>query len=144
MNIRDSSISINIYLKWRILFSLPAIILSIAIFLVSDMSQPPCIDFSFDFTDKILHFFAYFGYGTCLIAFYIVNFQKWSKKSILIGIIIFGAIYGMSDEFHQYFVPGRECDFFDWLADFAGIVVSILFLKFIKRMILKIIERVDG
>ena len=35
---------------------------------------------------------------------------------ILIGVAIFGA----SDELHQYFVPGRSCDVYDWMADVAG------------------------
>ena len=29
-------------------------------------------------------------------------------------------LYGASDEFHQWFVPGRFCDFQDWLADGVG------------------------
>ena len=35
---------------------------------------------------------------------------------ILIGVAIFGA----SDEIHQYFVPGRSCDLYDWMADVVG------------------------
>lgn len=35
---------------------------------------------------------------------------------IFIGVAIFGA----SDELHQYFVPGRSCDIFDWMADSTG------------------------
>ena len=38
----------------------------------------------------------------------------------LLVIIIGVAIFGASDELHQYFVPGRSCDFYDWMADAAG------------------------
>jgi VanZ family protein len=38
----------------------------------------------------------------------------------LVVIFILVAIFGASDEFHQYFVPGRSCDLFDWMADAAG------------------------
>ena len=40
---------------------------------------------------------------------------------ILIGVAIFGA----SDEIHQYFVPGRSCDIFDWMADSTGGVLGL-------------------
>jgi VanZ family protein len=144
MNKQDESSSIKFDFKWRLIFSVPAVILTIAIFIVSDMSQPPYIDLGFDFTDKILHALAYFGYGTCLTAFYVVNFQNWSKRALLIGIILFGALYGVSDEFHQYFVPGRDCDIFDWLADLTGILISISLFKFIKNIISKIVKSVNG
>jgi hypothetical protein len=144
MNKRETSTSKSLSFRWRLLFSIPSIILTIAIFIISDMPQPLLMDLGLDFGDKILHFIAYFGYGICLSAFYTVNFQVWSKKATVLGILIFGAIFGMSDEFHQYFVPGRDCDFFDWLADFLGIIISITLLRFIKTMIPKIVERVNG
>ncbi len=34
--------------------------------------------------------------------------------------IALAAAYGVSDELHQSFVPGRDADAFDWLADVAG------------------------
>ena len=38
----------------------------------------------------------------------------------LIVIFIVVAIFGASDEIHQHFVPGRACDFYDWMADATG------------------------
>ena len=119
----------------RIIFSFPAIILTVAIIIVSDMSQPPLPDIGLEFTDKIAHFLAYFCYGLCITAFYSVNFHNWTKNSIILGVIIFGSVFAASDEIHQYFVPGRDCDFFDWLADFCGIVASLLLLKFIRNFV---------
>lgn len=43
------------------------------------------------------------------------------RHSILLGI---GAIYGMTDELHQMFVPGRSPDVLDWLADVFGLFVG--------------------
>jgi VanZ family protein len=34
--------------------------------------------------------------------------------------VIAAALYGASDEFHQYFVPHRSCDAADWAADLLG------------------------
>ncbi len=35
-------------------------------------------------------------------------------------VIIFCSFYGVFDEWHQSFVPGRNSDVFDWLADTMG------------------------
>ena len=35
-----------------------------------------------------------------------------------------GILYGVTDELHQVFVPGRFCDFFDGLADALGVLAG--------------------
>ncbi|WP_456409886.1 VanZ family protein [Oceanithermus sp.] len=35
------------------------------------------------------------------------------------------ALYALSDEFHQLYVPGRQADLLDWLADVAGAMISL-------------------
>ena len=45
-------------------------------------------------------------------------FQAWG----------FAAAYGLFDEVHQRFVPGRSGSIGDWLADVAGAAVSVLVL----------------
>ncbi|MBI5125586.1 MAG: VanZ family protein [Planctomycetes bacterium] len=41
------------------------------------------------------------------------------KKVILFSIIA-SSLYGVSDEVHQYFVPGRNSDVVDWAFDTVG------------------------
>ncbi|HET6231994.1 MAG TPA: VanZ family protein [Longimicrobiaceae bacterium] len=36
-----------------------------------------------------------------------------------------GSLYGVSDEIHQVFVPGRSADPRDWIADSAGVLLGI-------------------
>ena len=38
----------------------------------------------------------------------------------------FGTLYAISDEFHQYFVPGRSCEFRDMCIDSAGVAVGCI------------------
>lgn len=38
----------------------------------------------------------------------------------LIVAILIGSLYGVTDELHQLFVPGRACDPADWLVDTIG------------------------
>lgn len=39
-------------------------------------------------------------------------------------VIVIGAFYGASDEWHQHFVPGRSPSWGDWVADVAGVVLG--------------------
>jgi len=47
---------------------------------------------------------------------------RWSGVSLGVAAasVLAATVYGASDEFHQWFVPGRTADVFDLLADFAG------------------------
>lgn len=45
---------------------------------------------------------------------------KLSIWNFIIRAEIFCALYACSDEFHQYFVPGRSCKFFDVCVDSTG------------------------
>ena len=68
-------------------------------------------------SDKILH--------TCLYAVLsFLYFHSLSRSGIkrhcfLIALLL-TSIYAVSDEFHQYFVPGREASAGDLIADFIG------------------------
>jgi VanZ family protein len=39
---------------------------------------------------------------------------------ILLITFIFAGLYGLSDELHQLFVPGRDCSAFDLFIDLTG------------------------
>ena len=55
-------------------------------------------------------------------------FNKASLATLLICII-----YGALDEVHQIFIPGRYAEFLDWLADFAGVILGIFLVYFLKE-----------
>ena len=60
-----------------------------------------------------------------------------TRHKILIAISIVFA-YGLIDEFHQYFVPGRFCSstdmFFNCLGAIAGIVFFLLYRHYTKNL----------
>ena len=66
--------------------------------------------------DKAFHFLAYFVLG----ALGAHAFYPGSLKQRFWAALLLASLYGASDELHQSFVPGRDVDFFDWLADTAG------------------------
>ncbi len=43
--------------------------------------------------------------------------------------IVCASLYGVTDELHQYFVPGRACDPADWLVDTCGAALGAVLLK---------------
>ncbi|MCS7054372.1 MAG: VanZ family protein [Ignavibacterium sp.] len=77
--------------------------------------------------DKIEHIIAYF-----VLSFFIYfNFYYQDRHLILrkysfLFTILFASLYGAVDELHQLFIPGRSCDFLDWVADFIGVIIGSL------------------
>jgi len=44
------------------------------------------------------------------------------------------SLYGIADEFHQYFIPGRVSDGFDVAADIAGGLLGTWLMYFLVRL----------
>ncbi|MBU5487943.1 VanZ family protein [Clostridium sp. MSJ-8] len=62
----------------------------------------------------------------------IVLYIKKEKARLYALIIIF--LYASSDEFHQYFVPGREAAFRDVLIDTSGGLIAMLFTLVVDKV----------
>lgn len=75
---------------------------------------------------KTAHFAEYAALGF-LLASVFVSFGLKTKLNIPTAFII-GVLYAVSDEIHQYFVPGRSCQISDILLDSAGVITGILVL----------------
>ena len=73
---------------------------------------------------KVAHFTEYFVFGAVVCGF----FATFSWKKRWTGAISFaiGALYAVSDELHQYFVPGRCASVWDVLLDSAGVLCGVL------------------
>jgi len=122
----------------NILRKIPAILVMAGIFILSAMPGNDPFLKNFDFNDKIKHFIVYFilGISLCL---WIPN-RKWFAKPVVWGVLVvlICAIFGISDEFHQSFVPGRNGnDLGDLTADFiGGLATPFLYLLALKLIIL--------
>ncbi len=86
----------------------------------------------FGFSDKIKHFGAYLVLSILLgFTLYLQNrFTNISKKWIVFTLLI-TSIYGLFDEVHQIYIPGRYFDWWDFFADVVGSVVGIVLVKII-------------
>ncbi len=47
--------------------------------------------------------------------------------------VALASLYGITDEFHQSFVPGRMPDPADWLVDTAGALTAVLIIVGLRR-----------
>ena len=85
-----------------------------------------------DVSDKVLHAVEYAVLGVlCYRGFrWGVNGQLASRA--LLFAIVLASLYGMTDEAHQFFVPFRESDWQDWLADTIGAVIGAVSWRFIR------------
>jgi len=75
-------------------------------------------------SDKVLHAVEYAGLGgLCYRAFRWGVSGQVASHALLFAIVTV-SLYGITDEVHQLFVPFRESDWQDWLADTAGAVIG--------------------
>ena len=99
----------------------------IAIFVQSSFPSIELPETDFELSDKLLHIVVYLV--LFFLFFYSLNNQNKNiklREHALFFSLLFTIIYGASDEIHQYFVPNRDSDFFDWLADAAGAFLGLL------------------
>ena len=50
--------------------------------------------------------------------------------------LVLSVFYGLTDEFHQMFVPGRVADLFDLLADAGGAIIGLFVVWAWSRVLL--------
>lgn len=84
--------------------------------------------------DKWIHVVIYLPLGFLLMrSLQHVRPERPMRMLVLITFIL-GASYGISDELHQYFVPGRFSDWRDAAADAIGVFFgSVLYLRIFRK-----------
>ena len=100
------------------------------IFYLSSQPMLPVPDL-FSMQDKLIHAAAY-----ALMAllfwhagrYYVAEHARFTPAFLAFSTVLFAALYGASDEWHQSFVAGRDASFFDWLADLFGALLLTLTL----------------
>ena len=77
----------------------------------------------FSHQDKLFHAGAYFVLATFVLRAF--RHARLSLPMLLISSLIFSSLYGLSDEWHQSFIPGRMSDSADWAADTVGAIIFL-------------------
>jgi VanZ family protein len=90
--------------------------LLVILFVASSQASyiPPAL---FSWQDKVQHFTFFAAWGFCFHQ--ALCLSNW--KLGVLATVLFCALNGALDEWHQTFTPGRSGnDVFDWVADVAG------------------------
>ncbi len=118
-------------LNYKLLFR--RIFLIVVLVLIAYLSHQPSLKPPmewFKHQDKVFHLLEYGGFGLALV----LNKDLFRKKNPTKLIILYGLIWAVSDEIHQYFIPGRFCSWQDLIADSLGLCFSVwLFSKFLNK-----------
>jgi VanZ family protein len=114
-------------------YQLPAILWFIVIFFLS--SFPPSVfpTLSIPYSDKLVHICIFFIL-CALVDRALLHQNKFPRLTnfhifVALAVVI---LYGLFDEFHQSYIPGRSTDLFDATADAIGGCLYLLFYSFRK------------
>lgn len=114
------------YIAW-----LPVLGYAGLIFLVSSFS----VNLS-QGTDKVIHVFEYALMGFLITRAVFLTWDLSKPIGILLGASL-GTALGLFDEFHQYFVPGRNASWADGLADLIGATLGALLFVYFGVLLFK-------
>jgi VanZ family protein len=108
----ERSASVRLAFLW-----LPVMLYMAAIFVASSLPDPPVPS---DVPDVSLHGVAYFG--LTLLTIRAVARGRWVGVSLgtLVVAWLIAVAYGVTDEWHQSFVPNRHAEWRDLQADAIG------------------------
>jgi VanZ family protein len=98
---------------------LPAVFIAAVIWFLSSQSILPKPKGILGF-DKIQHVIAYAVFAVTLALWFPPRWWKYRRLWTVLAAACLASAYGGVDEIHQYFVPGRDCNVWDWAADTIG------------------------
>ena len=105
---------------------LPLIAYCVFVYIQSSYPAPESLP-SFDFSDKLYHFAGYALMGILFYRAYQTLPIKDNTSLLILFSMISAALYGISDEIHQSFVPYRDGNLLDAVADALGGVGGVYF-----------------
>jgi VanZ family protein len=93
------------------------------IFSVSSMAHPPSPR---QVSDKTQHALAYAGLATLALRATAGGRLRGITAPAMLTAWIVASVYGLSDELHQHYVPGRSAEVGDAAADALGAAIAVL------------------
>jgi VanZ family protein len=112
---------------------LPAIVQMAAIFTLSSIPKLPSLPVGL--TGYTGHFIGYAILGALALRGFAQ--ARWAGVTGAAGAkaIAFASAYGVTDEFHQTFIPGRTSTVSDWCADTIGAAFGVAIVLWAARVV---------
>jgi len=114
--------------------TLPAILWPILIFGASSIPAEEFPHAQIFYYDKLLHAGVF---GVFCFLFYralILKEPPVKEGKAMVYSVLATIIYGATDEFHQFFVPGRTPEILDLVADAVGAMICVAIVLVVNRI----------
>jgi len=108
----------------ELVYGTPVLAYAGLIFWLSSVSRFPDMFPAFTGFDKLAHFGEYYLLGCLLCRWLLAEKSRTANQYAVLFTILIGTLYGISDEWHQSFVPGRDASFWDTAIDAAAVVTA--------------------
>jgi VanZ family protein len=82
----------------------------------------------------IAHFFLYAVFAIAAWNNFRAEPAGWLSRRATFFAIVFCALYGVTDEYHQSFVPNRQCTFADFATDTIGAAAGMAFITLMQLL----------
>jgi len=116
--------------KRFLFYILPPWIWGAAIFIGTSIPAEYLPEFVLFGPDKLIHMGIFLVFAVLVFRALSIKEKPLSRWQMVGWTILIAGSYAAFDELHQYFIPGRAPDFFDILADGAGIIAGVLLAVF--------------
>ncbi len=124
----------------RLVRALPAIAWMAFIFAMSSREQfPQSFGVSASMLAIVAHMVLYGILATLLLL--IVDRNGSASWSTMLAAIAGAALYGVSDEFHQSFVPGRDASIFDVVVNTIGATIAVVAWPHLRSILTAVTSR---
>lgn len=90
-----------------------------------------------NYVDKVVHFIVF------LLLSININY-KYQKSGKLTGFIIWTIFLGLLTEVIQQFIPGRNMDIYDGIADTLGVIIGYYIYKNFQDRIVRILVKIGA
>lgn len=109
--------------KIPLVYAIQDLLEGAGIYFVTDL-----VEYAYAHKDKVAHMFLYFGLGVFLHMTFRSSDSSVMRKYAAPFAFIVGILYGISDEIHQSYVPGRTSSVADLFANGLGLMLAQIVL----------------
>lgn len=128
--------------KRFLFYTFPVLICLFSIFALSSIPHHLKV-FQWVFSlDKFAHTIEYYVLGYLLMRIFATSPHRIFSRAPAVFVIILGVLCGISDEWNQSLVPGRDASIHDILFDLLGIVLAGATYRFVRHNVM-IIKRAE-